>query len=258
MNPSTTQAHVWPAHLSSSFGRSGGSRTLEDFALPDVGARGHPVRVIVADDHPLVLFALDNLIASLPNVRIIARAHSVAQLFHEAAQQEFDLVLLDLYMPGEGCDEGLDAIRSFQCKHAGKPIVVLTMESDATALRTAIELDVEAVLSKRDRIDLIPVAIASAMANEQYIGPVVRDLLEKASRAQRRDYVHQLLTRREFEVFTHYAAGLSVTEIASLLGRSVKTISAQKVAAMRKLTLNSDIELFRFAIECGVIQDESS
>ncbi|WP_413187664.1 response regulator [Paraburkholderia sacchari] len=216
------------------------------------------MRIIVADDHPLVLFALDNLIATLPNVRIVARAQSVAQLFQEAARHEFDLVLTDLYMPGEGREEGHDAIRSFQGEHAGKPVVVLTMENDAAALRSAIELDVEAVLSKRDRIDLIPVAIASAMAHEQYVGPVVRDLLEKASREQRRAHLHQVLSRREFEVFTHYAGGLGVTEIASLLGRSVKTISAQKCAAMKKLALNSDIELYRFAIECGVVQDETS
>lgn len=131
------------------------------------------------------------------------------------------------------------------------------MEHDAAALRRAIELDVEALLSKRDRIDLIAVAIASAMAHEQYVGPVVRELLENASREERRTRVHQVLSRREFEVFTHYAAGLGVSEIARLLGRSVKTISAQKCAAMKKLSLNSDIELYRFAIECGVVQDET-
>lgn len=257
-SPPTTQARVWPAHLTSGFGREGGVRSLPELALPDAGDRALPVRIIVADDHPLVLFALDNLIATLPNMRIVARAQSVAQLFQEAARHEFDLVLMDLYMPGEGREEGHDAIRSFRGEHAGKPVVVLTMENDAAALRSAIELDVEAVLSKRDRIDLVPVAIASAMAHEQYVGPVVRDLLEKASREQRRAHLHQVLSRREFEVFTHYAGGLGVTEIASLLGRSVKTISAQKCAAMKKLALNSDIELYRFAIECGVVQDETS
>jgi len=255
--PSTTQTCVWPAHLTSRLGRESGVRSQQELAPSVVDDRALPVRVIVADDHPLVLFALDNLIATLPNVRIVARAQSVAQLFLEAGRYEFDLVLMDLYMPGEGREEGHGAIRSFQGEHAAKPIVVLTMESDAAALRTAIELGVGAVLSKRDRIDLIPVAIASAMAREQYVGPVVRDLLEKASRAQRRAHVHQALSRREFEVFKHYAGGLGVTEIASLLGRSVKTISAQKCAAMKKLALNSDIDLYRFAIECGVVQDET-
>jgi two-component system, NarL family, captular synthesis response regulator RcsB len=67
-----------------------------------------------------------------------------------------------------------------------------------------------------------------------------------------------LLSRREMEVFTQYAAGLGVTEIATRLGRSVKTISAQKCTAMKKLALHSDVELFRFAVDHGVVADALS
>jgi len=215
-----------------------------------------PVRVIVADDHPLVLFALESLIAGFPNLRIVARAQTVPQLFEEAARQDFDLVLMDLYMPGQGGEEGHGAVRRFRQCFAQKAVVVLTMETNPAALREALELGVDAVVSKRDRMDLVPVAIVSAIAREHYVGPVVRDLLAQASRAQRREEVHRILSRRELEVLTHYASGLGVTEIAGLLGRSVKTISAQKCAAMKKLSLGNDVELYRFAVECGVAQVE--
>lgn len=217
-----------------------------------------PVRVIIADDHPLVLFALEHLIAGFPNLRIVARAHSVTQLFDEAARHDFDLVVMDLYMPGPGHAEGHDAVRGFRRRFAQKAIVVLTMENDARALQEAVELEVDAVVSKLDRIDLIPVAIVSAMAHERYIGPMVRERLAQAALERRREQVHRMLSRRELEVLTHYAAGRGVTEIASLLGRSVKTVSAQKCAAMKKLALGNDIELYRFAVECGVVQGEPS
>ena len=148
--------------------------------MTDITEMTAPVRVIVADDHPLVLFALESLIASFPNLQIVARAQTMQQLFEEAARQDFDLVLMDLYMPGQEGDEGHDALRRFRQRFAQKAVVVLTMETNAAALREAVELDVDAVLSKRDRIDLIPVAIASAMAHEHYVGPVVRDLLDRA------------------------------------------------------------------------------
>ncbi|CAG9206465.1 DNA-binding response regulator [Paraburkholderia tropica] len=224
--------------------------------MPETPELTRPARIIVADDHPLVLFALENLLASLSNLRVVARAQSVPQLFEEALLHDFDLAMLDLYMPGECGEDGHGAVQRFQRTFPDKAVVVLTMEDEAEALRNAINLNVEAVLSKRDRIDLIPVAIASAMAREHYIGPVVRDLLKKAEREQRREEVLRLLSRREFEVLTHYASGLGVTEIAGLLGRSVKTISAQKCAAMKKLALTSDIDLYRFALECGVVQGE--
>jgi DNA-binding NarL/FixJ family response regulator len=223
----------------------------------DAAQQAPLIRLLVADDHPIVLFALDNLIAAQANMRIVARAQTVAQLFEAAAQHAFDLVVMDLHMPGDGYAESHEAIRAFQLEHAGKPLVVLTMDDDAEMLRGALELDIGGLLSKRDRIDLIPVAIASALVQEQYVGPSVRDLLEKAAREERHAHVHRVLSRREYEVLTHYATGLGVTEIARLLERSVKTISAQKCAAMKKLALNSDIELYRFAVECGVVHAEA-
>lgn len=217
-----------------------------------------PVRVIVADDHPVVLFALESLMAGCPNLQIVAYAQTGPQLFEEAAQHDFDVVLMDLHMPGQGSEEGYETIRRFRREFGKKIIVVLTMETDPSALREVLDLQIDAVVSKRDRIDLIPVAIILAMAREHYVGPVVRDILTQASHAQRREQVHRILTRREFEVLTHYASGLGVTEIAGLLGRSVKTISAQKCAAMKKLALANDIELYRFAVECGVAHGEQS
>ncbi|WP_321946858.1 response regulator transcription factor [Paraburkholderia sp. J10-1] len=224
--------------------------------MTDTADLAAPVRVIIADDHPLVVYALESMLVNYPNVQIVARARSVPELFDVAEQHAFDLVLMDLYMALPGELDGPEAIRAFRAGFPQKAVVVLTMESEASVLRKAIDLEVNAVLSKRDRIDLIPVAIMSAMAREHYVGPVVRDLLTEAARAERREEVSRLLTRREFEVITHYAKGLGVTEIAGLLGRSVKTISAQKCAAMKKLALGNDIELYRFAVECGVSQGD--
>jgi DNA-binding NarL/FixJ family response regulator len=118
-----------------------------------------------------------------------------------------------------------------------------------------ISLGVHALISKRDRIDLIHVAIITALAGECYLGPAVRALIADATAMQRLDFVRSVLSRRELEVFTQYASGLGVTEIAGRLGRSVKTISAQKCTAMRKLALHSDAELFRFAVEHGVVSE---
>jgi two-component system, NarL family, captular synthesis response regulator RcsB len=217
-----------------------------------------PVRMIVADDHPLVLYAVESLIAGFPNLQIVASVQTVPQLFEAAATQDFDVALIDLYIPGQDDVEGHAVIRRFCREFPEKTVVVLTMETDPAALREVAELPVGGLISKRDRLDLIPVAIMSAVAHERYCGPVVRDILAQAVYAQRREAVHRILTRREFEVLTHYASGMGVTEIAGLLGRSVKTISAQKCAAMKKLSLGSDVELYRFAVDCGVVPGEQT
>lgn len=215
-----------------------------------------PVRTIIADDHPLVLLAIENLIGGYPNMQVVGRATDATELFAEIERTPCDLVLMDLYMPGGLDGSGLDVVRQFKSRFPEVALVVLTMETEATELQKVISLGVDALVSKRDRIDLIHVAVITALARECYVGPAVRSLIADATATQRLDFVRNMLSRRELEVFTQYASGLGVTEIAARLGRSVKTISAQKCTAMRKLALRSDAELFRFAVEHGVIPEE--
>ncbi|GAB2904537.1 response regulator transcription factor [Paraburkholderia jirisanensis] len=215
-----------------------------------------PVRTIIADDHPLVLLAIENLMSTYPNMEIVGRATDSSQLFEEVRRVSCDLVVLDLYMPGGAYGDGLEMVRQFRACFPEVVLVVLTMETEAEALQKVIALGVGAVVSKRDRIDLIHVAVITALAQECYLGPAIRALLADATLARRLDYVRQMLSRRELDVLTQYASGLGVTEIALKLGRSVKTISAQKCTAMRKLSLHSDADLFRFAVEHGVVPGE--
>ncbi|WJF90674.1 response regulator transcription factor [Paraburkholderia bonniea] len=221
--------------------------------MNDIAETNAPIRTIIADDHPLVLLAIENLMSGFPNVEVVGRATDSTQLFAEAERASCDIVVMDLYMPGGMYGDGLETVKQFRVRYPDIALVILTMETKADPLQQAIALGVGAVISKRDRIDLIHVAIVTALARECYLGPSVRMLLADASIAERFDYVRQLLSQRELEVFTQYASGLGVTEIAVRLGRSVKTISAQKCTAMRKLALNSDAELFRFAVDHGVL-----
>jgi two-component system, NarL family, captular synthesis response regulator RcsB len=213
-----------------------------------------PIRTIIADDHPLVLLAMENLMSGFPNIEIVGKATD--SLFSEAQRLKCDLVVMDLYMNGGGQDDGVEMVRRFLDEHPEIVVVVLTMETAADILQKLVSLGVGAVISKGDRIDLIHVAIITALARECYVGPAIRSVLADATLTRRIDYVRKVLSRRELEVLTHYASGRGVTEIATRLGRSVKTISAQKCTAMRKLSLHSDAELFRFAVEHGLTPDD--
>jgi len=215
-----------------------------------------PIRAIIADDHPLVLLAVENLMSGFPNVAVVGRASDTAELFSEADRVECDLAVMDLYMPGGVAGDGFATVRRFRKLYPEVALVVLTMETDADALEHVLSLGVDAVMSKRDRVDLIHVAIVSALAHERYVGPAVRALIAEATVARRLNFVRELLSSRELEVLKQYASGIGVTEIATRLGRSVKTISAQKCTAMRKLALRTDSELFRFSVEYGVLSDD--
>ncbi|MBN3851024.1 response regulator transcription factor [Paraburkholderia sp. Ac-20342] len=223
--------------------------------MNSIAATGMPVRTIIADDHPLVLLAIEHLIGNYPDLQLVGRAADLNELFRQVDRSPCDLVLMDLYMPGAFDGGGFHAVRLFKERYPNVALVILTMETEASTLRRLMSLGVDGLLSKRDRIDLIRVAVVTALARECYVGPAVRALLADVAMSQQRDIVRATLSRRELEVFTQYAAGSGVTEIAARLGRSVKTISAQKRMAMRKLALHSDAELFRFAFEHGVVSE---
>lgn len=235
---------------------AGNSGTGEKKTMSDNVEPSTPVRTIIADDHPLVLLAIENLMMGYPDMQVVGRAADATELFKEVDRVPCDLVFMDLYMSGGLYGDGLEAVRQFKMRYPQVALVVLTMETEAAALRKVIALGVDGLISKRDRIDLIHVAAITALARECYLGPAVRSLIADATVAQRLDFVRQMLSRRELEVFRQYASGLGVTEIAARFGRSVKTISAQKCTAMRKLDLHSDAELFRFAVEHGVISED--
>ncbi|TDV37021.1 LuxR family two component transcriptional regulator [Paraburkholderia caballeronis] len=212
-----------------------------------------PARIIVADDHPVVLYALERLIGRWPRLRVVGRATTFAELFDEAARVDFDVVITDLYMPCAGDLDAHDMLLDFRRRFAHASLIVLTGETAPAVLHRLLRMQVDGILSKKDCVDLIPDAIASAMARERYLGPLVRDLLARDWPAAGDDGRARQLSRREIEVIVHYASGLSVTEIAVRLGRSVKTISAQKCSAMKKLSLANDVELYRFAVESGIV-----
>jgi two-component system capsular synthesis response regulator RcsB len=138
--------------------------------------------------------------------------------------------------------------------HPKTAIVVLSMTNDADLIARVLDAGANAVVSKQDRLELIYVAIVTVLADEDYLGPSIRVLLADATSANRVDMIRQKLTRRELDVIGRYARGRNVTEIARELDRSVKTISAQKCAAMRKLGLSTDAELYRFAFDSGLVE----
>src|ERR1700744_65108 len=213
-----------------------------------------PIRLAVADDHPLVVLAIERLIASVQNIDIVCRAEDSSGLIEVLDKQDCDVVIMDFFMPGGIHGDGIELIR-YLVKHFPKTaIIVLSMTTDADLIGRAMEAGANAVVSKQDRLELIYVAIVTVLAHEDYLGPSVRALLADANTSSRVDQIRQKLTRRELDVIARYARGDNVTEIARELGRSVKTISAQKCAAMRKLELSTDAELYRFAFDSGLVR----
>ncbi|SAL27331.1 LuxR family transcriptional regulator [Caballeronia peredens] len=211
------------------------------------------IRLAIADDHPLVILAIERLVGNFPNVEIVSRNTNSTQLDESLVRGGCDVAIVDLFMPGGHYGESVEMIQHLSSRHPRVHLVVLSRNDDATLVKRVLEAGAHAFLSKEDRLDLIYVAIVSVIANETYLGPAVRRTLALADAENHARFIRQKLTSRELEVIERYAKGANVTEIAKELERSVKTISAQKCAAMRKLDLSTDADLYRFISDSGLI-----
>ncbi len=214
------------------------------------------IKMIIADDHPLVLLALEKIAVVFPDVEIVGRAADSTELFAVLETRDCDVVMLDLNMPGGKYGDGLDVIIRLRSRYPNVALVILTMSSESEILQKAILLGVNAIISKCDHIELIYVAIVTSLTHEIYIGPNIRGILENERKLVKMENLCCRLSRRELEVLTLHASGYSVSEIAKKVSRSVKTISTQKCTAMKKLSLRSDADLYHFAIEYGISQEK--
>jgi two-component system, NarL family, captular synthesis response regulator RcsB len=207
------------------------------------------VRLAIADDHPLVILAVEKLAGNFPNVEVVSRSVNSTQLEACLERGGCDVAIVDFHMPGGSFGDGIELIQHIAACYPDIRLVMLSRDDNASLVKQALDAGAHSFLSKEDRLDLIYLAIVSVVSNETYLGPAIRRSLAVANAEGHARFIRQRLTIRELEVIERYARGANVTEIAKELGRSVKTISAQKCAAMRKLDLSSDADLYRFVAD---------
>ncbi|WP_219591894.1 response regulator [Aeromonas salmonicida] len=208
-------------------------------------------KIILADDHPLILAGIRSLIAhNQLGCEVVAEAHQVSELLNTLQQHSCDLLITDFSMPGDERSDGLTMIQQLKRDYPTLPILVLTQIHNAGILQSLLQLGVSGVLLKKAVISELSDAIRQILSGHSYIGSSVKTLLAEAGLDHQTGSVQ--LTPKESEVVRLLASGMSVTQVAEYLHRSVKTISTQKKSAMLRLGITSDSGLFFYAKKHGL------
>ncbi|MBL0596417.1 response regulator [Aeromonas jandaei] len=208
-------------------------------------------KIILADDHPLILTGIRSLIDQItPHCEVIAEAYQVSDLLNLLQQHHCDLLITDFSMPGDTRSDGLVMIQQLRRDYPNLPIIVLTQIQNSAILQSLIQAGVKGLILKKSVINELADAIRQILIGHRYIGPTVQMLLASAGISGQGN--NNPLTPKESEVVRLLASGMSVTQVADYLHRSVKTISTQKKSAMVRLGLQSDSALFLYARENGL------
>ena len=214
---------------------------------------GQRIKVIIADDHPVILFGAAQALLKFPEIEVVGQARQSTELIQLLQKSPCDVVVSDLAMPGGQYGDGMPLLGYIGRQFPTVRIVVLTMLENPALLKRLREVGVTAVINKSDDLSYIGLAIVHEMRGQEYIGPSVRlalDSMGLSASGQQRDVV---LSKRELEVVRLFVSGMTITEIAAQLKRSIKTISTQKNTAMRKLGIERDSELFQYAQSNGLL-----
>lgn len=209
-------------------------------------------RVIIADDHTLVRRGLCMLLEEAGTAVIVAEASSSDGLIKALEQHGADLLVTDFSMPSSLESDGVEMLRRVAHGWPTLPVVVLTMASSVHIIRSILLSGTKAIVGKADGVNELIQAMQAALLGRTYLGTSIRVLMLGPEGDMLGQATKPALSLRESEVFRLYASGLSVGAIATQLNKSPKTISRQKISAMEKLSLYTDLDIYEFARREGL------
>ncbi|TYO70642.1 response regulator [Pseudomonas sp. CK-NBRI-02] len=208
------------------------------------------LKVVIADDHPIVLLGVRELVERDHRFCVVGEAVCSQGLIDLLEKQPVDLVISDYNMPANSpYGDGLKLVTYLKRHYPAVRILVLTMISNPLILTQLSEIGVDGIVQKNQMHGEIENALNAIATNSTYRA-MFNDSSE--SKAQAVDLRFGALSPKEFEIIRLFATGQTVSDIARNLNRSKKTISTQKVSAMRKLGVSSDQDLIAYCIECNI------
>lgn len=209
------------------------------------------IRILIADDHAIVREGLKRIVTSADDMEVVGEAADGTEVMQHVRGSDFDVLVLDLSMPGRS---GMELIKLVRGEKPKLRILVLSMHEELQYAVRAIKSGASGYLTKESApLQLIQV-LRKIAAGGAFISTDVAEQLALGSMLGGSAAAHEKLTDREFEVFRFIAVGMSVTDIAVHLNLSAKTISTHKANLMQKMSLQNQSELIRYAIKHGITE----
>ena len=208
------------------------------------------MRVLVCDDHPIVRKGLREILEQAGAPVTVGEAASAAEGLALARKQPWDIVVLDITMPGRS---GLELLKELKSERPNVPVLVLSVHPAEQYAVRVLRAGASGYLTKESAPEELLTAIRHIVRGGRYISPSVGEtLVDDLDRPVER-LPHQTLSDRKFEIMRLLAAGKSVSEIAKQLRLSVKTVSTYRARVLEKLNLRTTAEIMRYAIKHGLV-----
>ena len=203
-------------------------------------------RVLIADDHEIVRRGLKDLLADAFSELKVGEARTSQETLDLAVRQDWDIVLLDINMPGRS---GLEVLDDLKRLRPSVPVLVLSASSEQDYAVRVLKLGASGYLTKQSASDELLAAIRKSLAGGKYVTATLAENLAAHLSGVAPDAPHEALSNRELQVLRLIASGKTVKEIAAELSLSEKTIGTYRTRISEKLRLATNVELTRYALQ---------
>ncbi len=210
------------------------------------------IRVVIADDHTLVREGLKQLLRAAGGIDVIGEARDGHDVLKAIRESDFDVLLLDMSMPGKS---GMELIKQVKSEKPRLRILVLSMHQEHQYAVRAIKSGASGYLTKDSASTQLVSAIEKVAGGGAFISAEVAEQLALGAMPQSEGLPHTALSDREYQVFRMLVSGQAVTAIAAVLNLSVKTVSTHKARLMEKMGIDNQAELVRYAIRHRLVDD---
>ncbi|MGZ4970717.1 MAG: response regulator [Methylobacter sp.] len=207
------------------------------------------IRVLIVDDHELMREGLKQLFDDEEDIAVCAEAGSGEEALAVIQKKTFDLVLLDISLPGI---HGVELIKKIKEYPNSPPILVLSMHNELQIVKRKLKVGASGYITKDSSTKSLLEAMRKVAQGGRYIAPDIAEKIAFEASAAAPLVPHELLSARELVILRMLGQGRKVNEIAQDLGISSKTVSTHKARLMQKIHINSDVKLMQYTIAHGM------
>jgi DNA-binding NarL/FixJ family response regulator len=204
------------------------------------------VKILIADDHAVVREGLKQILSESSEMVVTAEASTGPEVLEKIGKDDFDLVVLDISMPGRG---GLDILKEIKNKKPRLPVLILSMYPEEQYAVRVLKAGASGYMTKESAPHELVKAIQQISKGKKYVSPSLAEKLALDLEITTGRPLHESLSDREYQVMCMIASGKTLKEIAEQLSLSIKTISTYRSRILEKMNMKSNAELTHHAIK---------
>ena len=208
------------------------------------------MRILIADDHAVVRSGLRLILAESYKTAEFGEAGDSREALELALSQPWDIIILDISMPGRG---GLDVLKELHAQRPSMPVLMLSMHTEKQFAVRAFRLGASGYLTKASAGTELLRAVTHILSGGRYVSTALAELLAAEIGKTGSGLMHERLSDREFEILRMIASGKTVKEIADELMLSVNTVSTYRTRILEKMDLRTNAELTHYAISNNLV-----